>query len=109
MSGMKTVESAIRISRVRLPDINKTTDVTSHGLRDYGRFAVLTDNTFWFGDELSSHPRTTRTGWYWAVTDNPDELLISARGSQFDLEELDGPNNPVIGLLVRELKKRRIL
>ena len=102
-------EKIIKISYTRLPDINRHEAITSYRLHDYGRFAVLTDNSFWWGDVLSTHPRTTKTGWYWAVGDKPDELLISARGSKLDLEALHGPDNPVVDLLIRELKKRRIL
>ena len=98
-----------RIVFSRLPDIHSVTDIAKNELINYGRFALLNDNTFWWGDNLSSHPRDTKTGWYWAIPAGAREIVVSARGCKLDIEELMTPNNPIIGLLLRELKRRRII
>ena len=109
MIAKETHGDATRVVFSRLPDIHSATDIARNGLISYGRFALLRDNTFWWGDNLSSHPRDTKTGWYWAIPSGSREIVVSARGCKLDIEELMAPDNPVIGQLLRELKRRRIL
>ena len=92
----------------RLPDINKQHQMLDHSLSNYGRFAVLRSETFWFGDIRSSHPTTTQTGWYWAI-DKRNNLVVSARGSNLDLEKLLENEKRVLRILIAELEDRRLL
>jgi hypothetical protein len=74
----------------------------------YGRFAILLDGSFWFGNLYSRHPAVTKVGWYWATT-RSEELLVSARGPKLDGEALSHEHKPTLARLVQELVKRRII
>jgi hypothetical protein len=63
---------------VRLPDINQRKYIPKH-FDDYGRFAILSNGSLWHGPCSSSHPRTTRDGFYWAKSG--DTLYLSPRGA----------------------------
>jgi len=93
---------------VRLPDINTDRQLQQTGYVFYGRFAVLLDNSFWFGSMSTSHPAVTKTGWYWATT-RADELMVSPRGSKLAGEALFNEYKPVLAWLIEELVKRRII
>jgi hypothetical protein len=95
------------IRLTRLPDIDSDRQLQQTGYVFYGRFAVLLENSFWYGSLSTSHPAVTKTGWYWATT-RADELLVSARGSKLDGEALFHEHKPVLALLVEELVKRGI-
>jgi hypothetical protein len=62
----------------RLPDSN----FIPQEYNNYGRFAILNDNSLWFGGVKSSHPSNTKIGFYWAT--KGDNLLISPRGCNFN-------------------------
>jgi hypothetical protein len=62
----------------RLPDVNRL-DRIPPDLDRYGRCAFLSNGAFWFGETRSSHPSSTREGFYWAVDGN--RLYVSPRGS----------------------------
>lgn len=109
MIESKATVSIPRVVFLRLPDIHAAAEVAKHGFESYGRFALLKDNAFWWGDNLSSHPRDTKTGWYWAIAANTREIIVSARGCKLDLEELMTPDNPIIARLIGELRRRRII
>jgi len=109
MIETKAKVSIPRVVFSRLPDIHRAADVAKHGFESYGRFALLNDNSFWLGDSLSSHPRDTKTGWYWAIAAKTREVIVSARGCKLDLEVLMTPNNAVIARLIGELMRRRII
>jgi hypothetical protein len=93
---------------VRLPDINNDRDLERYGYRAYGRFALLRDGSFWFGDMRSSHPRDCMIGWYWAVS-AAGELLVSARGARVDGERLFGDLRRALARLMEELRRRHVL
>jgi hypothetical protein len=71
----------LQVRIVRLPDINSQDELTKYRFNAYGRFALLRDESFGFGDLHSSHPTTTQRGWYWAI-DIDGSLLISPRGAK---------------------------
>lgn len=96
------------IKLTRLPDINTDRQLQQTPYWAYGRFAVLMDGSFWFGDLHSSHPSVTKTGWYWAV-DRLCDLTVSARGAGVDGKALFGKYKPVLAKLVEELVKRRVI
>jgi hypothetical protein len=96
------------IRLTRLPDINTDRQLQQTPYWAYGRFAILLDGAFWFGDLHSSHPAVTRTGWYYAM-DRAGTLLVSARGAGVDGEALFGKYKPVLARLVKELVKRRVI
>ena len=96
------------IRLVRLPDIDSDRQLQQTGYVFYGRFAVLLDNSFWFGSLSTSHPAVTKTGWYWATT-RAEELLVSARGSKLAGDALFHEHKPVLAWLIEELVKRRII
>jgi hypothetical protein len=89
----------IPIRLTRLPDIHSNLD--RYGFRDYGRFALLRDGGFWWGDIRSSHPRDCQIGWYWAISGEGD-LLVSARGEGIDGDSLFGEKKPVLARLLAE-------
>lgn len=96
------------IRLTRLPDFNTDRQLHATPYWAYGRFAVLLDGSFWFGDLHSSHPTVTKVGWYWAV-DRHGDLTVSARGAGVDGEALFAQQKPVLARLVEELVKRRII
>lgn len=98
----------MKITLTRLPDINSDRQLQATSYWAYGRFAILPDGSFWFGDLHSSHPTVTNVGWYWAV-DRQGDLAVSARGAGVDGEALFGKYKPVLARLVEELVKRRII
>lgn len=100
------IELKIRLSR--LPDINTDRQLQDTPYWAYGRFAVLLDGSFGFGNLHSSHPTVTKTGWYWAV-DRHGDLTVSARGAGVDGKALFDMFKPVLARLVEELVKRRII
>lgn len=90
------------IRLVRLPDINTQTVLDRYEYRAYGRFAVLRDGSFWWGELHSSHPKDTKIGWYWSISEVGD-MLVSARGTQLDGESLFRDQKPILAILVMEL------
>lgn len=92
----------------RLPDINSDRQLQATPYWAYGRFAILLDGSFHFGDLHSSHPSVTKTGWYWAV-DKQGDLAVSARGAGVDGVLLFAEQKPVLARLIEELVKRRII
>lgn len=96
------------VKLTRLPDINTDRQLQQTPYWALGRFAILLDGSFWYGDLHSSHPSVTKTGWYWAV-DRHGDLTVSARGAGVDGEALFGKYKPVLARLVEELVKRRII
>ncbi len=106
--GNAAADRKLVIRLASLPDIDTLDDVGEYGYSGYGRFAVLEDGGFWFGETRSSHPATTDTGWYWATTKS-GELLVSARGAVADGEALFGKRKPVLALLIDELVKMRYI
>lgn len=98
----------MNIRLVRLPDIDSDRQLQQTEYLSYGRFAILLDGSFWFGDLHTSHLAVTKLGWYWATT-RADELLVSARGSKLDGEALFHEHKPVLARLIEELVKRRII
>ncbi len=69
----------------RLPDIDSY-DSLPPEYDDYGRFAVLRTGALWNGPITSSHPPTTRDGFYWALSG--DTLYLSPRGSTMGWPEI---------------------
>jgi hypothetical protein len=98
----------LNIRLTRLPDINTDRQLQATTYWAYGRFAVLLDGSFWFGDLHLSHPAVTKTGWYWATT-RAEELLVSARGAGIEGEMLVRDRKDVLARLVEELVKRRVI
>ena len=96
------------IQLVRLPDINTDRQLQATLYWAYGRFAILTDQSLWFGDLYSSHPTVTHTGWYWAI-DRAGDLFVSARGAGIDGEMLMRDRRDILAWLVGELVQRRII
>lgn len=96
------------IKLIRLPDINSDRQLQATPYWAYGRFAILLDGSFWFGDLHTSHPTVTSIGWYWAVN-GQGNLAVSARGAGVDGEALFGKYKLVLARLIEELVKRRII
>jgi hypothetical protein len=96
------------IHLTRLPDINNDRQLQATPYWAYGRFALLMDGSFWFGDLYSSHPAVTKTGWYWAV-DRQRDLHVSARGAGIDGEMLVRERRDVLAWLVGELVRRGVI
>lgn len=92
----------------QLPDTHNPEVISSLNLMDYGRCWITNSGLFGWGGIRSSHPRNTRTGWYWGV-DNYGDLIISPRNVVSDTDILFQNNNRIIGELISELKKNRIL
>jgi len=92
----------------RLPDIDSYPELEMSGLLDYGRFAILNDGSFWFGDLMSSHPQNTRTGWYWGI-DPAKNVIISARGSMLDNDIIRDPKSGILIWLINQLKMRHLI
>lgn len=105
---MRTLMGRLAIRLTRLPDLDTEQDAASRGFLCYGRFAVIRGGSFWFGPAASSHPTTTRIGWYWAV-DASGDLLVSARGAGSDGEALFVEWKSALALLVDQLVKRRCI
>jgi hypothetical protein len=70
---------------IRLPDIHDFKFLDER-FNQYGRCALLTDGSFWFGNIKSSHPANTKEGFYWAV-DLSKNLYISPRGASLGFEK----------------------
>mgnify|MGYP000892964224 CR=1 FL=1 len=99
-------ELVVRLTR--LPDIDSPRAAAEHGLMRYGRFALTRGGSFWFAYERSSHPSNTAIGWYWAIA--PDgALLVSARGSALDGQELFGAQAPALAALIARLVREGII
>jgi hypothetical protein len=98
----------MNIHLTRLPDINSDRQLQATPYWAYGRFAILTDQSLWFGDLYSSHPSVTRIGWYWAI-DRNGALSVSARGAGIDGEMLVRDRKDILAWLVAELVRRRII
>jgi hypothetical protein len=98
----------MNIHLARLPDINTDRQLQVTPYWAYGRFAILTDGSLWFGDLYSSHPSTTKVGWYWAI-DRAGDLSVSARGAGIDGEILVRDRRDSLAWLVAELVKRRVI
>ena len=75
------------VRSARLPDLDDPEDAAARGYRAYGRVALLRSGGLWFGDARSSHPATTKTGWYWAVG-AAGAVIVSGRGSRLDGDAL---------------------
>ena len=80
----------------------------NYDIFSYGRFAITNSGSPWFGDLKSSHPMSTRTGWYWGIN-NGGQLIISPRGAQTDLELLKNPYSWIIDDLARYLIRQKLL
>lgn len=100
--------SVLVIRHAHLPDLDDPADAATRGYRAYGRFALLRSGGLWFGDARSSHPATTKTGWYWAL-DASGAVIVSARGSRLDGEALFSGDRAVLACLLEELEARRII
>lgn len=72
----------IDLSR-RLPDVNRHSAVPPE-FESYGRVAVLNSGSLWFGGTASSHPPTTKEGFYWALSGSV--LHLSPRGAAWGWE-----------------------
>ena len=69
----------------RLPDIDSYDSLPAE-YEEYGRFAVLRNGTYWSAPIMSSHPPTTKDGFYWAVIG--DTLYLSPRGTTMGWPEI---------------------
>lgn len=98
----------IEIKTTRLPDLHTEQRLSEYHLVSYGRFAFLNSGSSWFGDLRSSHPATTRTGWYWSI-DSGGQLLVSPRGAQTDLELLKTTDSWLLDELVQYLIQLKLL
>lgn len=96
------------IHLTRLPDISTDRQLQATPFCAYGRFALLRDGAFWYGDLRSSHPTTTQTGWYWAA-DGSGDLHVSARGAGIDGQMLVRDRRDILAWLVHELVRRRVI
>ncbi len=65
----------------QLPDIHNI----PKEYQAYGRFGILQNNSLWFGNHLTSHPKV-KIGYYWAIDEN--NLYISSRTSKEDINFL---------------------
>ena len=86
----------------RLPDIDRAADIPKD-LEDYGRCAVLRNGALWFAPVKSSHPASTREGFYWAL--KADTLYISPRGAAWRWTDYLTPE--FINYLFEKLKLNR--
>lgn len=68
-----------------LPDVHSL-DSLPKNIIEYGRCAILNDNTFWIGNMKSSHPLNTNIGFYYALT-SKGNLVISARSNFNDYKK----------------------
>lgn len=102
------IPGVLVIKHARLPDLDDPADAAARGYYAYGRFARLRSGGLWFGDARSSHPATTIAGWYWAV-EASGAIIVSARGSRLDGEELFSGDRAVLAWLLEELEARRII
>jgi len=102
------MKNILVIRKVRLLDLNTDAEIERHGYACYGRFSMLRNGSFWFGDVRSMHPKETSIGWYWAISPT-GELLVSARGAAPDGERLFTDCKPILTLLIEELVKRRYI
>ena len=98
----------MEIRLTRLPDINTDRQLDATPYWAYGRFALLLDGSFWFGDLHSSHPSVTKVGWYWALDRNAN-LHISPRGAAIDGDLLFNGRRELLAWLIEELVRRRVI
>jgi len=98
----------MKIRLARLPDINTDRQLKATPYVAYGRFALLRNASFWFGELYSSHPPVTLIGWYWAI-DRQGDLHVSARGAEVDGDVLVREQRDILVWLVGELVSRRII
>lgn len=98
----------IKITYSRLPDISAYRDLERYPeLRYYGRFAICSDQSFWFSDTVvSSHPANTKYGFYWAISSNG--VIVSARGAGSDIERFQQNEYGMASSLLLALKRRRL-
>jgi hypothetical protein len=82
----------------RLPDINSYTQLEKTPFEQYGRLAILTDNSFWIGQLSSSHPLNTLEGFYFAKIKNT--IYISGRGTN----NINLINEKIINFLLKKIK-----
>jgi len=108
MASSRALPSVLTLRLSRLPDLSSHKAVLKAGFKRYGRFAILHSGALWIADAISSHPRDTKTGWYWATTWE-GLLLVSARGAAADGEALFKGNRAVLALLVGELVKTKAI
>jgi hypothetical protein len=77
-------------------------------LSNYGRFAICTDQTFWFFETVdSSHPANIKYGFYWAISSNG--VIVSARGAGTDIERFQQNEYGMAASLMLTLKRRRLV
>ena len=107
-AGSMRIILTMKIRLSRLPDINTDRQLKATVYVAYGRFALLHNGSYWFGDLYSSHPSATRTGWYWAI-DRQGDLHVSARGAEVDGDVLVREQRDILVWLVGELVSRRII
>lgn len=107
-AGLMKKGILIMISFCCLPDVNTFADLERYGYRAYGRFAILQDGTLWVGDLHSSHPRDTKVGWYWAVSDD-GTFFFSARGAETDNKLVSGSSYQILRLLITKLRSSKII
>lgn len=98
----------IKITYSHLPDISTYRDIERYPeLRNYGRFAICTDQSFWFSDTvISSHPANTKYGYYWAISSG--SIIVSARGAETDIEHFQRNEYGMAASLLSALKRRRL-
>ncbi len=105
---MPDQQRVLTIREARLPDLDDPDEASRRGYRAYGRLALLRSGGLWFGDARSSHPGSSRIGWYWAI-DADGNVLVSARGCNTDIDELLGVDRKFLAWLLTELERRRLI
>jgi len=101
-------QRVLTIREARLPDLDDPDEACRRDYRAYGRLALLRPGGLWFGDARSSHPGSSRIGWYWAI-DVDESLLVSARGILTDIDVLLGHDRKILAWLLAELERRRLI
>ena len=92
----------------RLPDLNREEQLGRYGFADYGRYGLLRSGEMVLGGIQSSHPATTKIGWYWAV-DGDGALIVSGRGVDYDREAVLRDHSQTVSRLVQDLMARRVI
>lgn len=105
---MPDEQRVLTIREARLPDLDDPDEADKQGYRAYGRLALLRSGTLWFGDARSSHPGSSRIGWYWAIAAD-ESLLVSARGCLTDIDTLFSGDRKILAWLLTELERRRLI
>lgn len=96
------------IREASIPDLDDPDEAEERGYALYGRFARLNSGGLWFGDVRSTHPESTKAGWYWAIGADGD-LLVSSRGSSLDAELLFAGDRSILAWLLEQLVKHRYM